>query len=90
MAPISSLSCLRVRFESPSTRPPCPSARPPTYDLDGTTITPDGIWIGSLASGESNLDVDFGYTGTGSLGDLVWFDTDGDGDPTAGRSVFLM
>ncbi|MBU3012988.1 carboxypeptidase regulatory-like domain-containing protein, partial [Polaribacter vadi] len=36
----------------------------------------------TLASGEDNLDQDFGYVGDnglGSIGDTVWYDTDGDG-----------
>jgi len=32
------------------------------------------------------MDVDFGYTGTGSLGDLVWFDSDNSGTATAAGS----
>lgn len=49
----------------------------PTYDLDGTgsahtvAVTVD--------PGEDQLDVDFSYTGVGSIGDTVWFDHDGDG-----------
>ena len=48
-----------------------------TYDADGlgTAHTSDY----SLAAGEDNLDQDFGYRGTGSIGDTVWFDADGDG-----------
>ena len=42
-------------------------------------MSPDGQWTGALASGEDRSDVDFGYTGTGSLGDLVWIDTNDDG-----------
>ncbi len=32
-----------------------------------------------MGDGEDKTDVDFGYNGTGSLGDLVWFDQNGDG-----------
>ncbi|TKB05876.1 SdrD B-like domain-containing protein [Desulforhopalus sp. IMCC35007] len=48
-----------------------------TYDLDGLD-TPDASDL-SLVAGEDNLDVDFGYTGTGSIGDTVWYDLDEDG-----------
>ena len=56
-----------------------PSGLTPSYDLDGGTTSPDGVWLGSLAQDGVERDVDFGYTGTGSLGDRVWFDRDGDG-----------
>ncbi len=36
----------------------------------------------SLGDGEDKTDVDFGYNGTGSLGDLVWFDPTVMADPT--------
>ncbi|MCP5019011.1 MAG: hypothetical protein GY938_27590, partial [Ketobacter sp.] len=56
-----------------------------TFDLDGTG-TPD-VAVATLdVSGpgvtEDRDDVDFGYNGTGSIGDLVWEDVDGDMDPT--------
>ncbi|MEM1332950.1 MAG: SdrD B-like domain-containing protein, partial [Actinomycetota bacterium] len=41
--------------------------------------TPDGSAVVTLATGETDLDQDFGYTGTGSIGDQVWLDLDGDG-----------
>ncbi|WP_405562111.1 SdrD B-like domain-containing protein, partial [Polaribacter sp. Asnod6-C07] len=51
-----------------------------TYDNDGTgTANTSDV---TLASGEDNLDQDFGYVGDnglGSIGDTVWYDTDGDG-----------
>jgi uncharacterized repeat protein (TIGR01451 family)/fimbrial isopeptide formation D2 family protein len=51
----------------------------PSSDLDGGTLTPDGAWgPGPLAENEDKLNVDFGYTGTGSVGGTVWFDSDGD------------
>jgi len=43
-----------------------------TYDADGIA-TPHTTDV-SLGYGEDNLDIDFGYTGTGSIGDTVWFD----------------
>ncbi len=51
----------------------------PSYDLDGLTATPNGAWAGTLGEDEAKRDVDFGYTGTGSIGDTIWFDRDGDG-----------
>ena len=49
----------------------------------------------TLAPGETVDGLDFGYAGTGSLGDVVWRDADGDGvqdsgeDPLAGATVTL-
>lgn len=59
----------------------------PSYDLDGTTISPNGSWAGLLAEDGEVADVDFGYSGTGSIGGTVWFDQDRDGvvDPTEAR-----
>ena len=51
----------------------------PSYDLDGTTAAPNGTWTGSLGEDEDKRDVDFGYTGTGSIGDTIWFDQNLDG-----------
>ncbi len=56
-----------------------PSGLAPSYDLDGGTGSPDGVWTGALGQADAKRDVDFGYTGSGSLGDRVWFDRDGDG-----------
>ncbi|MBB3044562.1 SdrD B-like domain-containing protein [Nocardioides soli] len=51
------------------------------YDLDGGG---DGTAVRVLDRAEAARDVDFGYAGTGSIGDFVWWDLDGDGvqDPT--------
>ncbi len=48
---------------------------------NGETGAFDGVTAGIVLTGTnpSYLDVDFGYTGTGSLGDRVWYDLDGDG-----------
>jgi uncharacterized repeat protein (TIGR01451 family) len=56
-----------------------------TVDPDGTT---DSTWTGTLTAGTGapdRRDIDFGYRGTGSLGDRLWFDSNGDGvqDPVA-------
>lgn len=56
-----------------------PAGMAASYDLDGGTATPNGVWQGALAENAAKRDVDFGYTGTGSLGDRVWFDQDRDG-----------
>ena len=51
----------------------------PSWDLDGTTATPNGAWSGTLGENADKRDVDFGYTGTGSIGDTIWLDQDRDG-----------
>ena len=57
-----------------------------TYDLDGidTEHVISGIALGVA---ESRNDVDFGYfnSGTGSIGDTVWYDADADGVLDAGE-----
>jgi len=50
-----------------------PAGMVPSFDLDDGTTSPDGVWRGSLAENAVERDVDFGYIGTGSIGDLVWF-----------------
>ncbi|MGE3807200.1 MAG: SdrD B-like domain-containing protein, partial [Gemmataceae bacterium] len=44
----------------------------PTFDLDGIATAHQAQV--ALASGVDNLGVDFGYTGTGFIGDRVWYD----------------
>ncbi|MBH0052924.1 isopeptide-forming domain-containing fimbrial protein [Salinibacterium sp. SWN139] len=56
-----------------------PAGMTPSYDLDGTTATPNGVWQGTLAENDKKRDVDFGYTGSGSIGDFIWFDQNKDG-----------
>ncbi|MEY2849546.1 MAG: hypothetical protein RI885_2213 [Actinomycetota bacterium] len=56
-----------------------PAGLAPSYDLDGGTASADGEWIGALGEADAKRDIDVGYTGTGSLGDRVWFDQDRDG-----------
>ncbi len=53
-----------------------PTGLEPSYNLDATI---DHEWSGVLAGDEDKQDVDFGYTGTGSIGDTIWFDIDSDG-----------
>lgn len=62
-----------------------PAGFTPVYDLDGGTATPNGTWAGALAQNAAKRDVDFGYDGTGTIGDRVWFDADGDGVLDAGE-----
>ena len=59
----------------------------PSYDLDGSTTSPNGNWTGALGEDEDKRDVDFGYTGTGSIGDTIWLDQNLDGvvDANEGR-----
>lgn len=48
-----------------------------TFDLDGIgTLDTAAL---TLDPNEDQLDVDFSYRGSGSIGDTVWFDHDGDG-----------
>jgi large repetitive protein len=56
-----------------------PDGLDPSFDLDDGLVGPDGIWNGNLGEDEAKRDVDFGYTGNGSIGDTIWFDHDGDG-----------
>ncbi|CAN5758103.1 hypothetical protein BH11VER1_BH11VER1_25340 [soil metagenome] len=46
-----------------------------TYDID--SIGTPSVSTVSLTNGQVRTDVDFGYRGTGSIGDLVWHDIDG-------------
>ncbi len=52
-------------------------------DPDGSL---DDMATYNLAGGQNNLQQDFGYTGTGSIGDRVWNDTDGDGVQDSGET----
>ncbi|HYG62228.1 MAG TPA: SdrD B-like domain-containing protein, partial [Thermoanaerobaculia bacterium] len=56
-----------------------------TYDLDGTS-SPHQATV-SLGAGEARVDLDFGYRypPTGSIGDRVWNDLDGNGVQEAGE-----
>jgi large repetitive protein len=53
-----------------------PSGLAPSYDLDNLLVGANGVWNGSLGEAEVKLDVDFGFDGTGSIGDTIWFDQD--------------
>lgn len=54
-----------------------PGALTPTFDLDGTGTANQAA--ATLTSGQHRTDVDFGYRGTATLGDLVWQDSNRDG-----------
>ena len=60
-----------------------------TYDLDDgaslTPATPNAASV-TLAAGDSNNDVDFGYRPLGSLGDTVWNDNNANGILDAGET----
>lgn len=54
-----------------------PSGMRQTYDSD-SIATADTANV-ALGYGENNRDIDFGYTGTGSIGDTVWYDANRNG-----------
>ena len=67
-------------------------AGPYAIKVDDTTLPPAMVLTTAndptnlaLASGETRLDVDFGYQHTGSLGDRVWDDIDADSGQDAGE-----
>ncbi|QDU63128.1 Serine-aspartate repeat-containing protein D precursor [Planctomycetes bacterium Pan216] len=55
----------------------------PTADPDGGVTHESRL---TLRVGQSDLDQDFGYTGGGSIGDLVWVDTNADGIVSANET----
>ena len=66
-----------------------PAGMVPTFDDDGTG-TPNTAVVTLSTEDPVDPDVDFGYNGTGEIGDTVWFDRDGAGGPavdTAGGDV---
>jgi len=60
-----------------------PTGATQTYDLDGVG-TGNRASVGLLA-GQTRTDVDFGYQGNTSVGDLVWDDYNGDGTQNGGE-----
>ncbi len=54
-----------------------PTGTTPTYDLDGTGTA--HVVTTTLTAAQNRLDVDLSYAGTGSIGDRIWYDRDGDG-----------
>ena len=63
-----------------------PAGLDPTYDLDGIAgpSAHNAAAVLSVAN-PNELDVDFSYTGTGSIGDRVWLDADSDGVQDVGE-----
>ena len=55
-----------------------PAGITPTYDLDGIA-TASTVTTSLTTVAPSRSDVDFGYQGNSTIGDLVWFDTDSSG-----------
>ncbi len=57
-----------------------PATMSPTYDFDSGVTAPDGVWQGMLVTADgAQLEIDFGYAGTGVIGDRLWLDLNGDG-----------
>lgn len=48
-------------------------------DAHPDDILANGVTLLTLADGATDLEADFGYTGTGAIGDYVWNDYDSDG-----------
>lgn len=63
-----------------------PPTFPPTHDIDdaadGSTAegTPNSSTVTLTDEATQNLDVDYGYSGPGAVGDTVWLDLDSDGE----------
>lgn len=53
----------------------------------GMDITTPGSYSVTLAAGEYYLDADFGFNGKYSIGDRIWYDTNGDGVQDAGETA---
>ena len=62
-----------------STLPPGVAA---TYDRDGGFDSKTDV---VLAAGANKIDIDFGYRGSGTIGDTVWNDLDGNGTQNGGE-----
>ena len=62
-----------------------------TDALDNSLLNtdPNGLGAGiiqtNLTTGENEVTIDFGYKGTASIGDYVWYDVNGDGVQDAGE-----
>jgi fimbrial isopeptide formation D2 family protein/uncharacterized repeat protein (TIGR01451 family) len=63
--------------------PAFPAGLVPTYDANGVS-TPSASAVTLTGATPSNVNQDFSYTGTASLGDRIWLDQNGDGvqDPS--------
>jgi hypothetical protein len=62
-----------------------PGGMLPTWDMDGIHDSPHTVLAVTIRENQSEEGVDFGYIGTGAIGDMVWFDTNGDGVHDAGE-----
>ena len=62
-----------------------PGGSNPTSDLDGVG-GPDSQHSFTLAAGGTNNGEDFGFLGTGSIGDTIYWDVDNDGSQDAGEA----
>lgn len=49
----------------------------PSYDADGVSTA--NLWSGTLAENEDKQHIDFAYVGSGSIGDAVYLDANGNG-----------
>lgn len=54
-----------------------PAGLVPVYDIDGAADSMSAVTL--TAADPSDLDQDFSYTGSGSIGDTIWHDRNGDG-----------
>ena len=61
-----------------------PAGTTETYDLDGVATANQATF--TLTAGQNRTDVDFGYRYTGSVGDRVWLDANGNGVQDAGET----
>lgn len=61
-----------------------PASFSATFDLDGGNDNTASVTFADATA--SRLDVDFGYRGSGLIGDTVWLDTNADGTQDAGES----
>lgn len=57
----------------------------PTHDLDG--ISSANTTDATLTGGQNRTDVDFGYTGTATVGDTIFVDVNGDGLSDPGEGI---
>ncbi len=65
-----------------------PAGLAQTFDADGLG-SPLQSSLSLSVGDNTNLDQDFGFRGTGSIGDTIWFDADNSGDANlAGSGVF--
>ena len=63
-----------------------PPGAVPTYDLDGTTVSPNGIALNvALTAAQNRTDVDFGFQSNATLGEHVWNDLNGNGTQEVGE-----